>query len=350
MDALIKEWDGESVTFRFDRKTGTWIIIAIHSTRLGPAIGGTRMKAYPNVETALIDVMRLARGMTYKWAAAGIDGGGGKAVITTPPEIHAQVREDLLKRFGGYVRQLKGLFLTGPDLGTTSEDMDIIAEQGDPYVFCKTPAAGGTGNPGIFTALGVFTSIQVAAERLFDDSNLTGKHILLQGIGSVGRELVKLLLEAKAEVLFSDINEVATREIRDEFGLQYIPHDHIYDTSCDIFAPCAVGGILNEQTIPRLHCKAIAGAANNQLAKPEDALRLEERQILYAPDFISNSGGIIGVIGMETKGLPRKDAEELIVRLIKENLLRVFERSEKEAVSTDEAAQRLARERLNAAI
>jgi leucine dehydrogenase len=346
MDALIKEWDGESVIFRFDRKTDCWIIIAIHSTQLGPAIGGTRMKPYPNVEAALMDAMRLARGMTYKWAAAGIDGGGGKAVITASSDLNAQVRQDILRRFGGYIQQLKGFFLTGPDLGTTSEDMDIIAEQGDPYVFCKTPASGGTGNPGIFTARGVFTSIQVAAEKLFGDSDLAGKHILLQGVGSVGGELVKLLLEARAEVRFSDVNEDAIRDFRDEFGLQYISPDLIYDTSCDIFVPCAVGGILNEKTIPRLHCKAIAGAANNQLAKPEDAGRLEKRQILYVPDFISNSGGIIGVISMETKGMSRKDAEGQIVRLIKTNLLRVFERSEKEGISTDEAAQHLARERL----
>jgi leucine dehydrogenase len=346
MDALIKEWDGESVILRFDRKAGSWIMIAIHSTRLGPAIGGTRMKPYPNVKAALIDVMRLGRGMTYKWAAAGLDGGGGKAVIAVPPGLDPQARKDLLRRFGGYIGQLGGLFLTGPDLGTTSEDMDLIAEKGNPYVFCRTPDAGGTGNPGTFTALGVFASIKVTAEKLFGEPGLGGKRILVQGVGSVGSELIKLLRDAEAEIFFSDVEEVKVKHFQDQTGLKVVAADEVYDQPCDIFVPCAVGGILNEQTIPRLRCKAIAGGANNQLAESEDALRLEEKQILYAPDFISNSGGAIGAIGMETKGLPRKEANEEVVRLISDNLSQVFDMAQKEGVTTDEAARRLAEKRL----
>jgi len=346
MDALIKEWDGESVIFRFDRKTGSWIIISIHSTQLGPAIGGTRMKFYPDVASALIDGTRLARGMTYKWAASGIDGGGGKAVIAVPSYLDSQSRTDLLRRYGGHVKQLNGLFLTGPDLGTTAEDMDIISERGDPYVFCKTPAAGGTGNPGILTALGVYTSIEVTAKKLFGSTNLAGKKILVQGVGSVGGELIQLLCNADANVLFSDTEETAIKQFRDEINVAFIPPDDVYHTACDIFAPCAVGGILNEKTISRLQCKAVAGAANNQLTEPDDARRLEERHILYAPDFICNSGGIIGVISMESKGLSRKNADELVIRLIHDNLSQVFDIAEKESITSDQAARRLAEKRL----
>ena len=190
MDAPIREWDGESVIIRFDRQANTWIFIAIHSTRLGPAIGGTRMKPYPSLQAALQDALRLAAGMTYKWAAAGFEAGGGKAVIAIPDDLDQEARGELLRRYGAFVHNHKGLFLTGPDLGTSSEDMDIIAETGEPYVFARTPGAGGAGNPGPFTALGVFTSIQVVVERLFGDAALVGKRIAIQGVGSVGRELI----------------------------------------------------------------------------------------------------------------------------------------------------------------
>lgn len=332
--------------FRFDRPTGAWIIIAIHSTRLGPGIGGTRMKGYPDVRAALGDAQRLASGMTYKWAAAGIDGGGGKAVIAVPPDLGLQTRTDLLRRYGTFLHQLGGLFLTGPDLGTTSADMDIIAETAAPYVFCRTPAAGGSGNPATFTALGVFTAIQVAAERLFGDASLQGKRVLVQGVGSVGRELVERLRQTGAELLFSDVNETAIQHFQDELSLQFIPADEVYDTPCHIFAPCAIGGVLNEETIPRLRCRGVVGGANNQLADPEDAARLRERQILYAPDFVANSGGAIAAIGIETRGWSRTEAEERVVQSVKSNLFQIFELATAEEITTDAAARRFAEKRL----
>lgn len=346
MEALIREWDGESVIVRFDKPAEAWIFIAIHSTRLGPAIGGTRMKPYPNPQAALQDALRLAGGMTYKWAAAGFEAGGGKAVIAISEGLNPEARVELLRRYGSFVHNHRGLFLTGPDLGTSSEDMDIIAETGSPYVFARTPAAGGAGNPGPFTALGVFTSIQVTAERLFGDSTLVGKRVLIQGVGSVGRELIKLVHQAGAEVLFSDVDEAAAAHICNELGLQCLVPDEVYDSPCDIFAPCAVGSVLNEKTIPRLRCRAVIGAANNQLANPEDALRLRERGILYAPDFIANSGGAIAIIGMETRGWSRKEAEAKVTQTIKDNLSQIFELAETERVDTDEAARRLADHRL----
>ena len=348
MESLLREWDGESVIVRFDRQANTWVFIAIHSTRLGPAIGGTRMKSYPSLQAAVKDALRLAAGMTYKWAAAGFEAGGGKAVMAIPHDLNPEARRELLRRYGAFVHNHKGLFLTGPDLGTSSEDMDIVAETGDPYVFARTAGAGGAGNPGPFTALGVFTSIQVVVERLFGDASLVGKRIMIQGVGSVGRELIELLRKAGAEVFFSDVDEAAVAYFCDEVGLQCFSPDEVYDNPCDILAPCAVGGVLDEKTIPRLRCRAVAGAANNQLANPEDASRLRERGILYAPDFIANSGGAIAIIGMETRGWSRKEAEEKVTETIKDNLSQVFELAETESLDTEEAARRLADQRLGA--
>jgi leucine dehydrogenase len=342
MESLLSKWEGETVITHIDKPTGTWIFIAVHSTRLGPAIGGTRMKYYPERTAALQDALRLAEGMTYKWAAAGIDGGGGKAVIAVPENLDEGSRADLLRRYGEFVHQFGGLFLTGPDLGTSTADMDIIAETGAPYIFGRTVDAGGAGNPAPFTALGVFTAIQTAAGRVFDDDILKGRRILIQGAGSVGKELVALLRRDEAELLFTDVDEAVVHHFRDELGISFVPNDEIYETSCDIFSPCAVGAVLNDKTIPRLKCLAIAGAANNQLGTAEDAERLRERGILYAPDFIANSGGAIAIIGIETKGWSRDEAEQRVVQYVRESLSKVFEISSSEGCTTDKAAKRLA--------
>ncbi len=242
MESLLKQWNGESVVIRFDRPTGAWILIAVYSTRLGPATGGTRMKSYPDLRAALQDAFNLAAGMTYKFAAANLPYGGGKAVIAIPPDLDPQARPELLRRYGRLIHQLGGLFLTGPDVGTSAADMDVIAETGAPYIFCRTHAAGGAGDPGPFTALGVLAGIQVICQRLFDDPSPAGKRILTQGAGNVGRELIELLRRAGAEVLFSDVSETAIRRFRDEIGLRFIPPDEVYDTPCDIFSPCALAG------------------------------------------------------------------------------------------------------------
>jgi leucine dehydrogenase len=186
----------------------------------------------------------------------------------------------------------------------------------------------------------------VTVERLFGNSTLAGKRVLIQGVGSVGRELIELLRQAGAEVLFSDVDEAAAAHFCNELGLQCFLPDEVYDSPCDIFAPCAVGGVLNEKTIPRLRCRAVVGAANNQLANPEEALRLRDRRILYAPDFIANSGGAIAIVGMETRGWSREEAEGKVTQTIQDNLSQVFELAETEKVDTDEAARRLADQRL----
>jgi leucine dehydrogenase len=348
MEALIRHWDGESVLIRFDRPTRAWIMIAIHSTRLGPATGGTRMKSYPNLKEALRDALNLALGMTYKFAVADFPRGGAKAVIDLPPDFDPQARAGLLRRYGALVHQLGGLYQTGPDLGTSPADMDIIAETGAPYVFCRTPEKGGAGDSGPPTAIGVISGMQAVCEQLFGDASLAGRRVLVQGAGSVGRTLIDLLREADAELLFSDVDQDTIRHFRDELKLPFVAAEDVYDTACDIFAPCALGGILNQDTIPRLQCLAVAGAANNQLVEPSDADKLSQKGILYAPDYVINFGGAIAITGIESMGWSPTEAEAH-VRSVKQTLKHIFQTAAAEKISTDAAARRIAESRLTGA-
>ncbi len=346
MEALLKAWDGERVIIEFDRPTGAWIIIAIHSSRRGPAGGGTRMKTYPTMEAALADALELARGMSYKFATANMARGGGKAVIAVPPGLAPQERADLLRRYGTLIKQLGGMFTTGPDVGTSAPDMDIIAETGAPYVFGRTVEAGGTGDSGPATALGVLRALGVVCERLFGDASLAGRRVLVQGAGSVGGRLIYLLREAGAEALFSDVDEAAIRRFRDEMQVPFVPANEVYETPCDIFSPCALGGILNEETIPRLRCRAVVGSANNQLARPGDAALLHQRQILYAPDFVVNVGGAMAIVGMETMGWSEAEANARVIESIEQMLRQTIDVAEAQHISTAEAARSVAEARL----
>ncbi len=349
IESLLKDWDGESLICQYDRPTGAWIFIAIHSTRLGPATGGTRMKTYPDQSAAVQDALRLSAGMTYKFAVPNINRGGGKAVISLPDGLDPARRPDLLRRYGKLVGQLGGLFYTGPDMGTSAADMDIIDETAHPYVFCRTPAAGGPGSPGPFTAFGVFTAIQVACEQLFGEPSPKGKRVLVQGVGSVGRNLVPLLLDADAEVLFSDLDAGSIHRHRDELGLCFIPAAEVYAQPCDIFAPCALGGVLNPETIPQLKCRAVVGGANNQLATPEDATRLQARGILYAPDYVVNVGGAMAIPGIEGQGWSRAEAERRVAESVRYALSRIFGLTAREGITSDAAARQIAEEHLAAA-
>jgi len=346
MESLLRGWDGETVIVRYDRPTGAWIFIAIHSTHLGPATGGTRMKHYSDVRSALQDACRLAAGMSYKFATPGMPFGGGKAVIATPPDFDPRSRPALLRRYGNLLHQLGGLFYTGPDVGTCSADMDIIAETGTPYVFARTPAAGGAGSPGPFTALGVFTGIQVACEHLFGEASLKERRVLVQGAGSVGGMLIEHLFAADAKVVFSEVDEGTIRRFRDELGLQFVPAEAIYSTECDVYAPCALGGVLNSDTIPKLKCRVVAGGANNQLASPEDAESLLARGILYAPDYVINVGGAMAIIGIETLGWTRERAENEVVESVRHTLQKIFKVAATKGITTDIAAHQIAAERL----
>lgn len=345
MESLLKKWDGEEVIIRFDNLTKAWIIIAIHNTRLGIGTGGTRMKPYQNLQEALQDAMKLAEGMSYKYAVSNFPRGGAKAVIALPDKFDSTERPDLLRRYGKLVCQLGGLFETGPDVGTSPDDMDIISETGDPYIFCRTPQKGGAGDSGPATALGVFSGMQAVCEQLFNSPSLEAKRVLVQGAGSVGNPLIQLLRDAGAEVLFSDIDEAAIAHLQAKKGLKHIHPDKIFDTPCDIFAPCALGGILNKNTIPRLKCLAVAGGANNQLAEPADAERLWGRQILYAPDFAINIGGAMAIIGIETMGWSRAEADKNVTS-VRQTLKHIFAIATAEGINTDVAARRIARSRL----
>jgi leucine dehydrogenase len=345
--SLIQDWDGENVIVRFDRPSGAWIFIAIHSTRLGPATGGTRMKAYPDAGAALADALRLAEGMTYKYAVPGMARGGGKAVIYVPGDLDPDARADLLRRYGGLLHKLGGYFQTGPDVGTSPDDMDTIAETGAPHVFCRTPAAGGAGSSGPLTALGVFTGIQVACERLFGGAGLEGRRVLVQGLGSVGEPLIEHLLGAGATVTFSEIEERLVKRYRDRHELDFVPPEAVYDTPCDVYSPCALGGVLNAETIPRLDCRVVAGGANNQLERPEDIAEITARGILYVPDYVVNVGGAMGITGMEAMGWTLHQAEEQVAGSVRDALRRILALADSENISTDCAARRIAEAHLS---
>jgi len=347
VEALLKAWDGERIIIEFDWPTGAWIIIAIHSTRRGPAGGGTRMKPYSTMEAAMADALELARSMSYKFACADMSRGGGKAVIAVPPDLTPQARADLLRRYGALIHQLGGMFQTGPDVGTSSADMDIIAESGAPYVFGRTVQAGGAGDSGPATAIGVLHGIGVVCQQLFGTSALAGRRILVQGAGSVGGRLIRLLREANASVLFSDVDEATIRQIREIPGVSFVPPEEVYDMPCDIFAPCALGGILNQETIPRLKCRAVAGSANNQLARPEDAELLRKRGILYAPDFVINVGGAMAIVGMETMGWSEAEANTHVTQNIEHMLRQTFDLAAARNISTADAARSVAETRLS---
>jgi glutamate dehydrogenase/leucine dehydrogenase len=320
------------------------MFVALHSSRLGPSTGGTRMMVYRDLESARRDAMRLSEGMTYKWAAAGFPRGGGKAVIAAPPGLGSGARGELLRRYGAFVRELGGRFWTGADAGTSAEDMDVIAETGAPYVFSRTPSRGGAGGSGPWTALGLYASMAEVCRRLFGEPSLEGRSVFVQGAGSVGRRLIERLSAAKARVAFTDV-DAETRRLPETSGAEFVPPEEMFASPCDLFAPCALGAVLNEETIPRLRCRAVVGAANNQLASPQDAERLGSAGVLYAPDFVVNAGGAIAITGIEALGWSPERAERE-VRGIARTLQRVLDLSRAEGISTDAAARRFARLRL----
>lgn len=294
LEELIAGWDGLAVVVRRDRPTGSWIFIAIHDDTLGPPSGGTRMRTYPVPAEGLADAMRLAEGMTQKWAAIGSPFGGGKAVLAVPRTLEGEERRELLRRYGQLLASLKGAFSTGPDYGTTPVDFLEVATQA-PYVHGVDPATGATVDPGPYTAQGVLAAIRAGAGHTFGVQDLAGRRVLVQGLGSVGRPLARLLAEAGAEVLVSDLDPARVAELAGEIGARPVASGEVYGCPCDVYAPCATGGVLSRETIPRLACRVVAGSANNQLAEAEDARRLHQAGILYAPDFIVNAGGAISL-------------------------------------------------------
>jgi leucine dehydrogenase len=340
LEDLIRAWDGEEVVVRFDRPTGSWMFVCIHSTARGPAGGGTRMKTYAEPSDALADAMRLAAAMTLKMAAVDMPFGGGKAVLAVPELLDGEARRALLLRYADLVASLHGTFHTGPDVNTTVADMDAIGERCR-YVFCRSEEHGGSGNPGQHTARGVFHGIRASVRHVFGTDSLDGCVVLVQGLGSVGGPLAEELATVGARVLASDV--VSGRAER--LGAEVVPAEEVIGTQCDVYAPCALGGTLNAETIPRLRCRVVAGSANNQLAEPADAERLREAGILYAPDFVINAGGVLNSLGEELLGWTREQIEERLAG-IGDTLAEIYARAGADGSTTEAAAEQLARARL----
>jgi leucine dehydrogenase len=336
MEELLRGWDGEHVVVHYDHPTDAWIFIAIHSTRLGNASGGTRMKVYDKPGDGLRDALRLAQGMTFKWAGIDFPMGGGKGVIALSRPLEAPERDRLLERYGELVETLAGGFSTGADLGVGPDLVRVIGRE--------TTHVWGTriaGDPGPWTALGVFTAIEAVAEELYGSSELKGRTVLVQGVGDVGVPLCKRLWEAGAKLKLADLEAKQAAGIAEELGAAAVDAKAVYDEPCDIFAPCAVGAVLNAETVSRLDCKAIAGAANNQLEGPKDAETLHERGILYAPDFICNSGGAIVLLGLEALSMT-EDYVTAKILSIREMLRAIFKEARENNESPLHAAERLA--------
>jgi leucine dehydrogenase len=331
----------EEVAFWADKATGLKAIVAIHSTVLGPALGGTRMWPYPTEEEALLDVLRLSEAMTYKASVAGLDLGGGKAVIIGDPAVDKS--DALFRSFGRFINSLNGRYITAEDVGTTVADMTCVHEE-TPYVTGLPAAEKGSGDPSPMTAYGVYRGLKACCQARYGTNELEGCRVAIQGLGKVGHHLAWHLAKEGVEIVASECNPRRAEQVRAEIKLELVDLDEIYRIGCDIFAPCALGGILNDDTIPYLRCQIIAGGANNQLAEDRHGFELAERDILYAPDYVINSGGIISVAtelgSYDTHEAVRKTAA------IYDTVLRVIALAKDEEIPTHLAAHRLAQARI----
>ncbi|HEX9122521.1 MAG TPA: Glu/Leu/Phe/Val dehydrogenase dimerization domain-containing protein [Actinomycetota bacterium] len=345
-EQLLQSWDGEEVAVRYDRELQTWMFVCVHSTRLGPGAGGTRMKVYPAPHDALRDGLRLSGAMTSKNAMAGLPLGGGKAVLAVPEVPHGERRRELLLRYADLVESLHGTYRTACDMNTTPEDMDVIGERCG-SVFGRTEAAGGSGSSAPATALGVFHGIRACVAEVFGSPDLDGRTVVVQGVGAVGRLLAEHLREEGAELLLTDAEESRAREVAERIGATTVPPDEAIETLCDVFSPCATGGVLSERTIPRLRCRIVAGAANNQLETPEDAERFGTLGILYAPDYVINAGGIIHLASRELLGEDEATCDER-VRGIESTLAELFGTAAEHGLSTTAAADEIVAQRVAA--
>ena len=333
----------EQVVFCQDKASGLKAIIAIHNTTLGPALGGTRMWNYNNEIEALNDVLRLSRGMTFKASISGLNLGGGKAVIIG--DSRTLKSEALMRRFGSFVDSLGGKYITAEDVGMTIKDMEYIHMETD-HVVGIPETLGGGGDPSPVTAFGVFMGMKATAKYKWGSDNLEGKTVLVQGIGHVGENLVKHLTDDGANVIINDINEIRLTELAQHYGVKIVMGDAIYDLDIDIYAPCALGATVNPNTISRLKCEIIAGAANNQLAdEVRDGQLCTDKGIVYAPDFLINAGGLINVYS-EIKGYDREHAINQ-TRAIYDTTLEILKKAELESITTHAAALEIAEQRIN---
>ncbi|KAA9004693.1 Glu/Leu/Phe/Val dehydrogenase [Paenibacillus spiritus] len=333
--------DYEQVLFCQDRDSGLKAIIAIHDTTLGPALGGTRMWTYGSEQEALTDALRLAKGMTYKNAISGLNLGGGKTVIIGNPRTDKN--EAMFRAFGRFVQGLNGRYITAEDVGTTVEDMDLIYQETD-FVTGTSPSYGSSGNPSPATAYGVYRGMKAAAGEAFGSDSLKGRTIAVQGAGNVAFHLCGYLKEEGALLQVADINREAAQRVADACGAALADPEEITAAACDIYAPCALGATLNDETLPQLKAKVIAGAANNQLKEPRHGDELHRRGILYAPDYVINAGGVINVAD-ELHGYNKERAYKQIARIY-DSVARILEISRTEDIPSYAAADRMAQERI----
>ncbi|HEX2051178.1 MAG TPA: Glu/Leu/Phe/Val dehydrogenase [Actinomycetota bacterium] len=331
----------EQVVFCSDDQSGLRAIIAIHSTALGPALGGTRFFPYATEDEALVDVLRLAKGMTYKAAAAGLDLGGGKAVIIGDPRRIKT--EELLRAYGRFVETLGGRYITAEDVGTALEDMDVVRRESRWVTGCSK-TYGGSGDPSPVTAWGVLQGIKATVLERFGSPELAGRTVAIQGVGKVGHALCGYLVQAGAKVTIADVDVDNLARAVSDFGVETTPLQNVHKLEVDVFAPCALGGIVNDDTISEFQCKIIAGAANNQLARPEHGEKLRDLGILYAPDFVINAGGLINVED-ELRGYDRERAMKRVEAIYKA-LQHIFTMAKERHISTARAAEEHAEERI----
>lgn len=333
----------EQLVFCQDDETGLKAIIGIHSTTLGPALGGTRMWNYNNEADAIRDVLRLSRGMTFKASISGLNLGGGKAVIIG--DSRKDKTDALMRKFGEFVNSLSGRYITAEDVGITTHDMEMVKEKTD-HVTGIPVSMGGSGDPSPVTAYGVFMGMKAAAKYRWGSDELGGKRVLVQGIGHVGETLVKHLTESGAVVTINDIHEDRLQEISGKYNATIFRGNDIFESKMDIYAPCALGATVNDISIPKMSCEIIAGAANNQLANEQiHGEQLRKANILYAPDFLINAGGLINVYSE----LANYDRAESLLQTenIYHTTLDIFKKSEVENITTHLAALEIAMDRIN---
>jgi leucine dehydrogenase len=341
----LQRYQFKKVVLCNDSQSGLHAVIAIHSTALGPATGGLRMWPYHSEGAAILDALRLARGMTYKYAAAGVDLGGGKGVIIGDPRRDKS--EALLRAFGRFVDQLGGEYITGEDVGTTLADMEMLYAETD-HVVTLPEHCGGAGDISPATAFGALQATRACAKRVWGSDDLTGRRVALQGLGMVGYKALGLLVEAGAEVVVTDINATRVQQARDEYGVGTVLADEVYGHDVDIFAPYALGGVINDDTIPQLRAKVVAGSANNILAQERHGDELQRRGIVYAVDYVANSGGTIYDTDRLRKGGFVRDRAMANVRRIYERIEELFAIADAEGIGYQQAADRMAERRIEA--
>jgi glutamate dehydrogenase/leucine dehydrogenase len=336
-ESLLAGWEGEHAVIRHDTESGAWIFVCVHSTVLGPAGGGTRLRVYPTPADGLADAMKLSQAMTVKMAGADLGRGGGKAVLAVPELPTGEARRKLLLRYGDLVASLGGTYRTAGDMNISPDDLDVVAET-CPYVY-GTSATGG--NSGWGTARAVLHGIRASVEHVFGSSDLSGRTVLVQGAGAVGHDLVRYLHDEGATVLVSDVDPGRAEAT----GARVVPPAEALGTECDVFAPCAVGGLLSSETIPQLRCRIVAGSANNQLAEPGAAQRLHDAGILYAPDYVINAGGVIQLVGIVDRQLDDGELEASFAA-VGDTLRRIYREADAAGSTPAAAAERLAAERI----